>query len=96
MLDGVLHLGLLVEQGVSFVGVGAFTEAGVDGVEPLKVRAKGRDGFLDVAEHGLGFVIVPALFTVQAAVTFSPSLNENVSGIVVPILSGCFGCSSIT
>ncbi len=39
---------------------------------------------------------VPALFTAQSLVTFSPSLNENVSGIDAPAWTHCFGFSSIT
>ena len=40
-LDGVLNLGLLVEQGIHLVGVGAFAEPGVDLVEPREVRRMG-------------------------------------------------------
>jgi len=38
----------------------------------------------------------PAFFTAHSLVTVSPSLNESVSGIDVPTLTGCFGFSSIT
>ena len=48
-LDGVLDLGLLLEQRVHLVGVGPLAEPGVDLVEPVEKGADRRDGLLDVA-----------------------------------------------
>ena len=52
-VDAVLDVGLLVEQGVHLVGVGAFGHPGVDRVEPMEQGADLGDGLLDVAEHVL-------------------------------------------
>jgi hypothetical protein len=49
--DGVLDLGLLFEECVHFVGVGAFGEAVVDLVEAREMGANVRDGDLDITTH---------------------------------------------
>lgn len=42
------------------------------------------------------FDAAAAFFTAHSLVTFSPSLNENVTGMDAPALTACVGFSNIT